>query len=54
MGGIGRALIDAITKRDYVVIQGLTVFIATVYVFINTAVDFIYIAVDPRIRSRKV
>ena len=53
MGGIGRALIDAITKRDYVVIQGLTVFIATVYVFINTAVDFIYIAVDPRIRSRR-
>ena len=51
MGGIGRALIDAITKRDYVVIQGLTVFIATVYVFINMTVDFIYIAVDPRIRS---
>ena len=51
MGGIGRALIDAISKRDYIVIQGLTVFIATVYVFINAAVDFIYIAVDPRIRS---
>lgn len=53
MGGIGRALIDAITRRDYVVIQGLTVFIATVYVAINTAVDFIYLAVDPRIRSRR-
>ena len=44
-------LSHAITKRDYVVIQGLTVFIAFVYVLINTAVDFIYIAVDPRIRS---
>ncbi len=53
MGGIGRALIDAIVKRDYIVIQGLTVFIATVYVLINTAVDFIYLAVDPRIRARR-
>ena len=35
------------------VIQGLTVFIATVYVLINTAVDFVYLAVDPRVRSRR-
>jgi len=51
MGGLGRALIQAILNRDYVVIQGVTVFIATVYVLINTAVDFIYLAVDPRIRG---
>jgi len=51
MGGLGRALIAAIVSRDYVVIQGITVFIAAVYVLINTAVDFIYLAVDPRIRG---
>ena len=51
MGGIGRALIDAILARDFTVVQGLTVFIATVYVLLNTAVDFVYLAVDPRIRG---
>ena len=51
MGGIGRALIDAILDRDFTVVQGLTVFIATVYVLLNTAVDFVYLAVDPRIRG---
>jgi ABC-type dipeptide/oligopeptide/nickel transport system permease component len=31
-------------------IQGITVFIATIYVLVNTAVDLIYMLVDPRIR----
>jgi len=53
MGGIGRQLIDSILSRDYIVIQGITVFIATVYVVLNTAVDFVYLAIDPRIRSGK-
>ncbi len=51
MGGIGRQLIDSILRRDYIVIQGITVFIATVYVLLNTMVDFVYLAIDPRIRG---
>lgn len=51
MGGIGRQLIDSILRRDYIVIQGITVFIAFVYVLLNTMVDFIYLAIDPRIRG---
>jgi peptide/nickel transport system permease protein len=51
IGGLGGALYAAITKRDILVIQGITVFIATVYVVINTAVDLLYAVVDPRIRK---
>ena len=53
MGGIGRLLIDGINNRDYIVIQGVVVFIAFVYVLLNTMVDFIYMAIDPRIRGGK-
>lgn len=48
--GLGFRLINAINQRDVLVIQGITVFIATAYVIINTLVDMIYLAVDPRIR----
>ncbi len=49
--GLGFRLISAINQRDILVIQGITVFIATVYVVINTLVDLLYAAVDPRIRK---
>ena len=48
--GLGKRLIDAINQRDIVVIQGITVFIAAMYVIINTIVDLLYLVVDPRIR----
>ncbi|MCP3992406.1 MAG: ABC transporter permease [Actinomycetia bacterium] len=50
IGGLGFRLINAINARDILVIQGITVFIATVYVVINTMVDLFYLAIDPRIR----
>jgi peptide/nickel transport system permease protein len=49
--GLGARLISAINQRDILVVQGITVFIATVYVVINSLVDVLYIAVDPRIRK---
>lgn len=49
--GLGFRLINAIFQRDIIVIQGITVFIATCYVVINTLVDLLYIAIDPRIRK---
>ncbi len=49
--GLGFRLINAISQRDIIVIQGITVFIATAYVVINTLVDLLYLAVDPRIRK---
>ena len=50
MPGLGFRLINAINSRDILVIQGITVFIATAYVVINTVVDLLYSALDPRIR----
>jgi peptide/nickel transport system permease protein len=49
--GLGFRLINAISQRDIIVIQGITVFIATAYVVVNTLVDLLYLAIDPRIRK---
>jgi peptide/nickel transport system permease protein len=49
--GLGFRLINAISQRDILVIQGITVFVATVYVVINTIVDLLYAVIDPRIRK---
>jgi peptide/nickel transport system permease protein len=49
--GLGFRLINAISQRDILVIQGITVFVATVYVVINTVVDLLYAVIDPRIRK---
>jgi peptide/nickel transport system permease protein len=48
--GLGFRLINAIYQRDILVIQGITVFVAVVYVVINTIVDLLYAVVEPRIR----
>lgn len=49
--GLGLRMITAIFQRDFLVIQGLTLFIATAYVVINTLVDLLYLVIDPRIRK---
>ena len=48
--GLGRLLVDSIANRNYPVIQGVTLIIAVVYVFINLLVDLSYIFLDPRIK----
>lgn len=48
--GIGSLLIQAITTRDYKLAQGVIMFFAMVYFFINLTVDLLYTWVDPRIR----
>src|SRR5215813_3992219 len=48
--GVARYLVDAIQFRDYPVVQNLTMFIATVVVLANLAVDVVYAWVDPRIK----
>jgi peptide/nickel transport system permease protein len=50
--GLGFSLIAAINGRDILVIQGITVFIATMFVIINTVVDLLYTVLDPRIRRK--
>ncbi|HEV2282843.1 MAG TPA: ABC transporter permease [bacterium] len=48
--GIGRLLINAILNKDFPLVQGIVLFVAIAYVFINLIVDVVYAAVDPRIR----
>ncbi|HRL12356.1 MAG TPA: ABC transporter permease, partial [Aggregatilineales bacterium] len=48
--GIGRTLNDAITARDYSVVQGVTLVTSIAFVFVNLFVDTLYGFLDPRIR----
>jgi len=48
--GIGRLTVDAILRRDYPIIQGVTLLFSGVYVLINLLVDLSYLLLDPRIR----
>ncbi|MGQ9927120.1 MAG: ABC transporter permease [Chloroflexaceae bacterium] len=50
LAGVGRILYDAISTRDYPIIQGFTLAIAFSYVMINLLVDLSYGFLDPRIR----
>jgi peptide/nickel transport system permease protein len=47
--GIGRLTVDAITNRDYPIIQGVMVIFSGAYVVINLLVDLSYSLIDPRI-----
>ena len=48
--GIGRLVVDAISKRDYPIIQGVILLFSGVYVVVNLLVDLSYTLIDPRIR----
>jgi peptide/nickel transport system permease protein len=48
--GIGRLTVDAILRRDYPIIQGVTLIFSGVYVIVNLIVDLSYTVIDPRIR----
>jgi peptide/nickel transport system permease protein len=48
--GIGRYLVTAINQRDYPIIQGVNLVVATVIVFTNLVVDASYSLLDPRVR----
>lgn len=50
LAGIGRTLFEAITGRDFIVIQGVVVVTAIGYLLINLLVDVLYAFLDPRIR----
>ena len=51
--GVGRYLYEAISYRDYPVIQSGILLIAAAFVFINLVVDLLYALVDPRIKYSK-
>jgi len=48
--GVGRFVVDSVSKRDYPAVQGCILVLAVTFVVVNTAVDLIYALVDPRIK----
>jgi peptide/nickel transport system permease protein len=50
LSGVGRAVYEAITARDYPIIQAFTLVIAIGYVTVNLIVDLSYTLLDPRVR----
>jgi peptide/nickel transport system permease protein len=50
LSGVGRSLYEAITARDFPIIQGFVIVVAFIYVFFNLLVDLSYAFLDPRIR----
>ncbi|CAH0122189.1 Dipeptide transport system permease protein DppB [Paenibacillus sp. CECT 9249] len=51
--GMGRLVVDAIDKRDFVVVQGTVLFIAVIFVLVNLVVDILYQVVNPRVNMDK-
>ena len=48
--GLGSMLVNAILQRDYPLVQGGVLLVATAYVLINLATDTLYLYIDPRLR----
>ena len=48
--GVGRLTVEAVLGKDLPLVQAVVVFLATVFVIINLAVDILYGALDPRVR----
>jgi ABC-type dipeptide/oligopeptide/nickel transport system permease component len=48
--GLGRLIVGGILNKDFPLVQGVVLFVATVYVLINVLVDLAYAYADPRIR----
>jgi peptide/nickel transport system permease protein len=49
--GVGSLGVNAIYSHDYLVVQGVVLFVALLYVLVNFAVDLLYSVVDPRVRQ---
>ncbi len=48
--GVGRLLLDAVSQRDYPLVQAIVLTFAVVFLIINLGVDLLYGALDPRVR----
>jgi oligopeptide transport system permease protein len=48
--GLGGQFVSSISTRDYTVIMGTTIILATLVIIMNTLVDIVYKLIDPRIQ----
>lgn len=50
--GVGTTILKAVSARDYQLVQAGVLVLAVIVVLVNTALDLLYVAVDPRLRKR--
>lgn len=50
--GLGAVTINAVMNLDFPVVMGATIFVATVFIFMNIFVDILYALIDPRVRLK--
>ncbi len=48
--GMGRLLVQSVTRQDFAVVQGAVMWVAAIEVLVMLLVDVLYVFVDPRIR----
>jgi peptide/nickel transport system permease protein len=48
--GVGRLVVDSIYQRDFPLVQGVTLYLAMIFLVVNLLVDLVYAYLDPRIR----
>jgi peptide/nickel transport system permease protein len=49
INGVGRLMIESIAARDFPMVQGSVLLVATLFVLVNLIVDIVYAFIDPRI-----
>jgi peptide/nickel transport system permease protein len=52
LNGIGKLFVEAVTRGDNTLVQGLVLLVAATFILINFAIDLMYAWLDPRIRYR--
>lgn len=52
--GVGAYIFLGVTQRDFIAVQGGVLVISTLYIVVLTMSDFLYLALDPRLRGREV
>jgi peptide/nickel transport system permease protein len=52
LNGIGRLFVDAVGHNDFILVQGLVLLIAVVFLAVNLATDLLYAVLDPRVGYR--
>lgn len=52
LGGIGSLLITSIQAKDYAVVQIVALILVGTFVVVNTLIDLLYVAIDPRVRAQ--
>jgi len=50
LNGLGKLFVQAVANRDFIMIQGMVMLFAVIYIFANLVVDLLYAVFDPRIR----